>query len=90
MLIPCSQTIAKILASTEYIHTLPPDLQQKAAASWMGALHIVFSCQIIVRRPLSPSLPRALPMVFLGELTFWLAKLACATTNWLFLAWAWI
>ena len=47
----CTQTIAKIIASTEY-HTLPPDLQQNAAAGWLGALHVVFCCQI-VRLPLS-------------------------------------
>ncbi|KAF7354327.1 MFS general substrate transporter [Mycena venus] len=41
-----AETIEKILASTEYIHTLPPDLQQKAATSWLSALHIVFCCQI--------------------------------------------
>ncbi|KAJ7482005.1 MFS general substrate transporter [Mycena latifolia] len=38
--------IAKILASTEYIRTLPADLQQKAAASWLGALHTLFCCQL--------------------------------------------
>ncbi|KAJ7490929.1 MFS general substrate transporter [Mycena latifolia] len=38
-------TITKILAS-EYIHTLPADLHQKAAASWLAALHTVFCCQI--------------------------------------------
>ncbi|KAJ7220238.1 MFS general substrate transporter [Mycena pura] len=41
-----AEVIEKILDSTEYIHTLPPDLQQKAAASWLGAIHVVFFCQI--------------------------------------------
>ncbi|KAJ7684305.1 MFS general substrate transporter [Mycena polygramma] len=40
--------IAKILASTAYIHTLSPDLQAKASASWAAALRIVFYCQIVV------------------------------------------
>ncbi|KAJ7490932.1 MFS general substrate transporter [Mycena latifolia] len=43
-----ADTIAKILASTEYIHTLPAELQQKAAASWMGALRILFRCQLVL------------------------------------------
>jgi hypothetical protein len=42
-----TQTIAKILASTAYIHTLPTELQEKATASWMRALHIVFQCQMV-------------------------------------------
>ncbi|KAJ7920452.1 MFS general substrate transporter [Mycena leptocephala] len=42
------EIIAKILASTEYIHTLPTMLQEKAAASWMCALHTVFQCQMAV------------------------------------------
>ncbi|KAJ6477113.1 hypothetical protein C8R47DRAFT_1140742, partial [Mycena vitilis] len=41
-----AEIIAKILASTEYIHTLPPHLQREAAASWMNALHAVFCIQI--------------------------------------------
>ncbi|KAJ7490930.1 MFS general substrate transporter [Mycena latifolia] len=40
------EIIARILDSTAYIHTLPLDLQEKAAASWMRALHTVFCCQI--------------------------------------------
>ncbi|KAJ7071800.1 MFS general substrate transporter [Mycena belliarum] len=40
------ETIAKILASTTYIRTLPPPLQEQATASWLGALHTVFCCQI--------------------------------------------
>ncbi|KAJ7700702.1 MFS general substrate transporter [Mycena rosella] len=39
-------TIAKILASTAYIHTLPEDLQHKASESWALALRTVFYCQI--------------------------------------------
>ncbi|KAJ7321565.1 MFS general substrate transporter [Mycena albidolilacea] len=42
------EIIAKILASTEYILTLPSMLQEKAAASWMYALHTVFQCQMVV------------------------------------------
>ncbi|KAJ6525967.1 MFS general substrate transporter [Mycena capillaripes] len=42
------EIIAKILASTEYILTLPTMLQEKAAASWMCALHTVFQCQMVV------------------------------------------
>ncbi|KAF7363142.1 MFS general substrate transporter [Mycena venus] len=42
------EIIAKILASTAYIHTLPTELQEKATASWMRALHIVFQCQMVV------------------------------------------
>ncbi|KAJ7154871.1 MFS general substrate transporter [Mycena crocata] len=41
-------TITKILASTAYIHTLPLELQQKATASWMSALHVVFCCHLIL------------------------------------------
>lgn len=41
------QTIVKILASTEYIHTLSRDLQKKASTSWFQALHIVFCCQLV-------------------------------------------
>jgi hypothetical protein len=48
---PALQIIAKILASTEYIHTLPTMLQEKAAASWMCALHTVFQCQMVRRIP---------------------------------------
>ncbi|KAJ7643074.1 MFS general substrate transporter [Mycena polygramma] len=40
------ETIIKILASTEYIRTLPSALQQIASASWMDALHVVFCCHI--------------------------------------------
>ncbi|KAJ7237742.1 MFS general substrate transporter [Mycena haematopus] len=39
-------TVAKILASTAYIHTLPADLQEKATTSWALALRTVFYCQI--------------------------------------------
>ncbi|KAJ7090976.1 MFS general substrate transporter [Mycena crocata] len=38
--------IARILVSTEYIRTLTPEIQHKAMESWMGALHIVFWCQV--------------------------------------------
>ncbi|KAJ7154872.1 MFS general substrate transporter [Mycena crocata] len=41
-------TIAKILASTAYIHNLPAGLREKATASWMSALHVVFCCHIIL------------------------------------------
>ncbi|KAJ7119114.1 MFS general substrate transporter [Mycena epipterygia] len=40
--------IAKILASTAYIHTLPADLQHQAATSWALALRVVFYCQIVL------------------------------------------
>ncbi|KAJ7220245.1 MFS general substrate transporter [Mycena pura] len=43
-----AEVIEKILDSTEYIHTLPLDLQQKAAVSWLGAIHVVFCCQIVL------------------------------------------
>ncbi|KAJ7192291.1 MFS general substrate transporter [Mycena pura] len=43
-----AETIAKILASTEYIHTLPPDLQQKAAASWLGAARRVLAAMMFL------------------------------------------
>ncbi|KAJ7643072.1 MFS general substrate transporter [Mycena polygramma] len=43
-----AEIITKILASTEYIHTLPPHLQREAAASWMSALHMVFVGQIVL------------------------------------------
>jgi hypothetical protein len=42
-----TQIIAKTLASTAYIDTLPAELQAKATASWMCALHIVFQCQMV-------------------------------------------
>ncbi|KAJ7154870.1 MFS general substrate transporter [Mycena crocata] len=41
-------TIADILASTWYIHTLSVELQEKATESWMSALHAVFCCHIIL------------------------------------------
>ncbi|KAF7355982.1 MFS general substrate transporter [Mycena venus] len=34
----------EIFASTAYIHTLCTELQEKAAASWIRALHIMFQC----------------------------------------------
>ncbi|KAF7359047.1 MFS general substrate transporter [Mycena sanguinolenta] len=40
-------TVAKILDSTAYIHTLPADLQVKATTSWALALRTVFYCQIV-------------------------------------------
>ncbi|KAJ7494375.1 MFS general substrate transporter [Mycena galericulata] len=40
--------IAKILDSTAYIHTLPPQLQEKATTSWALALRTVFYCQIVL------------------------------------------
>ncbi|KAJ6500834.1 MFS general substrate transporter [Mycena sanguinolenta] len=40
------ETVAQILDSTAYIHTLPPDLQAKATTSWALALRTVFYCQI--------------------------------------------
>ncbi|KAF8214257.1 MFS general substrate transporter [Mycena galopus ATCC 62051] len=43
-----NEIIAKILASTAYIHTLPTELQEKATVSWMRALHTVFQCQMVV------------------------------------------
>ncbi|KAL7415709.1 MFS general substrate transporter [Mrakia frigida] len=39
--------IKNILDSTAYIHTLPPDLQEKATDSWALALRTVFFIQII-------------------------------------------
>jgi len=42
------EIIAKILASTAYIRTLPTELQNKASESWMRALHVVFLCHIVV------------------------------------------
>jgi hypothetical protein len=42
-----TQIIAKILTSTAYIHMLPTELQEKATASWMRALHVVFQCQMV-------------------------------------------
>ncbi|KAJ6606035.1 MFS general substrate transporter [Mycena vulgaris] len=43
-----ADTIAKILDSTAYIHTLPADLQEKATTSWALALRTVFYCQIVL------------------------------------------
>ncbi|KAJ7723306.1 MFS general substrate transporter [Mycena maculata] len=40
--------IARILASTAYIHTLPPDLREKATTSWARTLSTVFLCQIVL------------------------------------------
>ncbi|KAJ7784551.1 MFS general substrate transporter [Mycena metata] len=42
------EIIARILDSTAYIHTLSPELQEKAKASWARALAVVFYCQIVV------------------------------------------
>ncbi|KAF7314989.1 MFS general substrate transporter [Mycena indigotica] len=42
------EIISNILSSTTYIRTLPPHLQEEATASWMKALHVVFTCQIVV------------------------------------------
>ncbi|KAJ6630347.1 MFS general substrate transporter [Mycena sp. CBHHK59/15] len=42
------QIITKILASTAYIRTLSPELQEKATTSWMLALRTVFYCQIVL------------------------------------------
>ncbi|KAJ7128428.1 major facilitator superfamily domain-containing protein [Mycena epipterygia] len=62
-----SNIIAKILASTAYIHTLPADLQHRAAKSWALALRVVFYCQIVLAVSLFlSSLPieHALPDTF--------------------------
>ncbi|KAJ6567073.1 MFS general substrate transporter [Mycena capillaripes] len=40
--------IAKILASTAYIHTLPADQRAQATTSWLLALRTVFYCQIVL------------------------------------------
>ncbi|KAK6981142.1 MFS general substrate transporter [Favolaschia claudopus] len=42
------EIIEKILASTKFIHTLPDDLKDKATASWMAALHVVFLSQVVI------------------------------------------
>ncbi|KAJ7063747.1 MFS general substrate transporter [Mycena amicta] len=46
--IDSEEIVQRILASTAYIHTLPPDLQEQATASWMKALNVVFLCQIVL------------------------------------------
>ncbi|KAK7045268.1 MFS general substrate transporter [Favolaschia claudopus] len=41
-----NEIINRVLASTEFIHTLPLEIREQAATGWFKALHVVFICQI--------------------------------------------